>query len=166
MPRFSALKLKYEQLKSNYGALSRFCERLENGSASETTELLERIRSRDEKSALAKVDRTLRHSNDVLQPAEYDIAPVDDRNQFPAGFGAASARETWPRSNFARGVSGIAEERGSIDPESSGELDQRHDFELSSNALFQNPDFGNLQASGASEQEPRSQISVSHKVLL
>jgi hypothetical protein len=166
MPRFTALKLKYEQLESNYGALSTVYEKLQNGSASETSELLERIRSGSEIFALSKDDRTSSRSRDGHQRAEYDLAPLEDHDQFLAGFGAASSRETWPRSNFARGVSGIAEERGSIDPDASGELDQRHSFESSSDASFRNPDYGNLQTSGSFEHKPCSKISLSHKVLL
>lgn len=75
MSRFAALKLEHEQLKLSYGDLSTVFEQLKNGSASDASELLMRIRSEDGMPGLPERDMMLRRSMDGAQPAVYDVGP-------------------------------------------------------------------------------------------
>jgi hypothetical protein len=106
MSRFAALKLDYEQLKLSYGNLSTVYERLKNGSASEVSELLMRIRSEDKLPGLPENDGMLRQSMDGPQPAEYDTGPAENHDQTLAGFHAALGREILSRSDSVR-VAGV-----------------------------------------------------------
>ena len=166
MPRFAALKLDYEQLKSSYGNLLTVYEQLKNGSASEVSELLMRMRSEDALPGLPENDRTLRQSMDGPQPAEYDTGPVDNHDLSLAGFDAVLAREIPSRPDSARVVGVTSAQTGAIDSVSTSELGKRQRMQPPPFAPFRNSGYGYLQAYGSLERNSQSHISVSHKVLL
>jgi hypothetical protein len=166
MSRFAALKLDYEQLKLSYGNLSTVYGRLKNGSASEVSELLMRIRSEDTLPGLPENDRMLRQSMDAPQPAEYDTGPADNHDQTLACFDAALGREISSRSDSV-GVAGVTSaQRGAIHSVSTGELGKCDGVQPPPFVPFRNPGHGYLQAYESFEQISQSRISVSHKVLL
>jgi hypothetical protein len=165
MPRFAALKLDYEQLKSSYGNLLTIYEQLKNGSASEVSELLMRMRSEDALPGLPENDRTLRQSMDGPQPAEYDTGTADNYGLSLAGFDAVLAREISSRPDSARVVGVTSAQTGAIDSVSTSELGKRQ-MQPPPFAPFRNSGYGYLQAYGSLERNSQSHISVSHKVLL
>ncbi|KAM0698008.1 hypothetical protein Q7P36_002862 [Cladosporium allicinum] len=166
MSRFAALKSDHEKLKSTYGVLLAVYERLKNGSASEVSELLTRIRSEDGIPSLPEDDVVLRRSMDGRQPAEYDAGLADNHDQSLAGFDSAMGLEISSYSNPGRTVGVRSAQRGATGPMSSGELKKRHRVSPPPFAQSQNPGYGQFQANRSSEQNSRSHISVSHKVLL
>jgi hypothetical protein len=166
MPRFAALKLDYEQLKSSYGNLLTIYEQLKNGSASEVSELLMRMRSEDALPGLPENDRTLRQSMDGPQPAEYDTGTADNHGLSLAGFDAVLAREISSRPDSARVVGVTSAQTGAIDSVSTSELGKRQRMQPPPFAPFRNSGYGYLQAYGSLERNSQSHISVSHKVLL
>jgi hypothetical protein len=134
MSRFAALKSEYEQLKSRYSNLSAVYEQLKNESASEISELLERIGSERKSPGLLEKSRTLRRSFNGPQPSEGRTDTVDSHDQSLADFNTALERTTLSRSNTTRKIGVMPEWRSYINSDSGGELDKRHDFAPSPNA--------------------------------
>jgi hypothetical protein len=134
MSRFAALKSEYEQLKSRYSNLSAVYEQLKNESASEISELLERIGSERKSPGLLEKRRTLRRSFNGPQPSEGRTGTVDSHDQSLADFNTALGRTALSRSDLTRRVGVVPEWRSYINSDSGGELDKRHDFAPSPNA--------------------------------
>jgi hypothetical protein len=164
--RFAALKSEYEQLKSRYDDLSAVYQQLKDESTSKVSELVERIGSERETPSMLRRNKTIGPVLGDPQPAENYIKLVDDQDQSLANSNAALGGKTSSRSNPTQEIGVISEGRGSINLELSEELEKRHGFAPSPNASFANPNHGNIQASDTLEQNSRSHISVSHKVLL
>ena len=86
VPRFAALKLEYDEMKSSYNNLSRLYERLKRGSTSEVSALIERIRLEDEVPDMPEDDGMVGRPVEDTQSPVYDPRLAGENGGFQADF--------------------------------------------------------------------------------
>jgi hypothetical protein len=111
--RFAALKSEYEQVKTSLDDLSTIYERLKQGSASEASRLLQRIRTGDGTPRFLKDNGSHRRSGDGLQLRDYNTRP-DEKPQ--AGSHTWPGRKAALRPEPILDISAIPQWTGPIDP--------------------------------------------------
>jgi hypothetical protein len=161
--RFAALKSEYEQVKTSLDDLSTIYERLKQGSASEASRLLQRIRTEDGIPGFLEDNGSPRRSGGGLQLRDYNTWP-DEEPQ--AGSHTWPGRKTALRPEPTLDIGAAPQRTGPIDTNLHKDSGNQDTSPLSPNVVWQTSSLDDFQKNANCQRNIRSHISVSHRVLL
>lgn len=137
-------------------------ERLKHGSASEASRLLGRIRTEHGIPDLSEDRGSPRGSAVDLQLEDYKPEPTHQYQELQASSRVETAFPLAPASE----VDVIPQWTGPIDPNLRSDLEEHNASSLLPTVDMQTSSLDDFQTSASSQRHTRSQISVSHRVLL